>query len=126
MTASVRGAQLREDLASFRGRSRRGSYPGDLRARAAAYAAERASGGASAAEIAEELGVREVTASRWIKAAPEKASGLSLIPLVIGDRRVDARRPRLRVDLPDGTRVHATGLVLSDMVEAIQALRRSR
>jgi transposase-like protein len=126
MTASVRGAQLRKDLAAFRERSRRGSYPGELRARAAAYAAERARGGAATAEIAEELGVREVTASRWIAAAPEKAPGLSLIPLVIGDRRADARRPRLRIDLPDGTRVHASGLALSDVVEAIQALRRPR
>jgi len=138
MAASVRGTQLREDLAAFRERSRRGSYPGELRARAVVYVAERVRGGAAAAEIAAELGVREVTASRWLEkasAGPPSATvvaggarvpRLSLIPLVVAGQRVDASRPRLRVDLPDGTRVHASGLAVSELVEAIQALRRVR
>ena len=129
MVASVRAAQLREDLGAFRERSRRGTYPGELRERAVAYAAERVRGGAAAAEVAAELGVREVTARRWIEkgsaAAPPivsaaRGAALSLIPLIVGGR------PRLRVDLPDGTRVHASGLAVSDVVEAIQALRRDR
>jgi transposase-like protein len=136
MAASVRGAQLRADLATFRERARRGTYPSALRERAVAYAACRARGGAVAAEVASELGVGEVTASRWIEKASAGApsptdpavrgSALSLIPVVVGGRRLDACGPRLRIELPDGTRVHALGLAVSDVVETIQALRRGR
>ena len=134
MVAGGRVAQLREDLGAFRQRSRRGTYPSELRERAVAYTAERARGGAEAAEIATELGVREVTARRWIEkgsaasqsptASAAGGAALSLIPLVVGRPHVEACR--LRVDLPDGTRVHASGLAVSDVVEAIQALRRGR
>jgi len=55
-----------------------------------------------------------------------RGPALSLIPLVVGGQRLDTCRPRLRIELPDGTRVHASGLAVSDVVEAIQALRRSR
>jgi transposase-like protein len=136
MVAGGRVAQLREDLGAFRERSRRGTYPSELRERAVAYTAERVRGGAEAAEIATELGVREVTARRWIEkgsaasqsptASATRGAALSLIPLVVGGPRVEACRPRLRVDLPDGTRVHASGLAVSDVVEAILALRRGR
>jgi hypothetical protein len=74
----------------------------------------------------EELGAREVTASRWVAAEAERAPALSLIPLVVGGQRADARRPRLRIDLPDGTCAHASGLAISEVVKTIQALRRSR
>jgi hypothetical protein len=136
MVAGGRVAQLREDLRAFRERSRRGSYPGELRALAVAYTAERVRGGAEAAEIATELGVREVTARRWIEkggaalqspaASAARGAALSLIPLVVGGPHVAGRHPRFRVDLPDGTRVHASGLAVSDVVEAIQVLRRGR
>jgi hypothetical protein len=136
MVVSGRVAQLREDLGAFRERSGRGAYPGALRERAVAYTAERVRGGAVAYEIATELGVREVTARRWIEkggaasqspaASAPRGAALSLIPLVVGGSHVGGRRPRLRVDLPDGTRVHASGLAVSDVVEAIQALRRGR
>lgn len=136
MTASVRGAKLRGDLATFRERSPRGTYPRELRERAVAYAAERVRGGAVTAEIAMELGVRELTATRWIEKAraeppsptpaPARGPGLSLIPLVVGRQHVDTRRPSLKIELPDGTRVHASGLGVSDVVEAILALRRGR
>ena len=136
MVAGGRAAQLREDLGAFRERSRRGTYPSALRERAVAYTAERVRGGAEAAEIATELGVREVTARRWVEkggaasqspaASAARGAALSLIPLVVGGPHVGGRRPRLRVDLPDGTRVHASGLAVSDVVEAIQALRRAR
>ena len=136
MLTSGRVAQLRKDLGAFRERSRRGTYPGELRERAVAYTAERVRGGAEAAEIATELGVREVTARRWIEkgstasqspaASAARGAALSLIPLVVGRPHVETRRPRLRVDLPDGTRVHALELGVSDVVEAIQALRRGQ
>jgi transposase-like protein len=136
MTVSVRGAQLRGDLATFRERVPRGTYPSALRERAVGYTAERVRDGAAAAEIAAELGVREVTARRWIDKASAGAPSptgpavrgpaLSLIPLVVGGQRLDACRPRLRIELLDGTRVHASGLAVSDVVEAIQALRRGR
>jgi hypothetical protein len=136
MTANVRGAQLRGDLATFRERMRRGAYPSELQGRAVAYAGDRVRGGAGPAEIAAELGVRKLTASRWIEkagaaspppmAAAVRGPTLSLIPLVVGGQRLDACRPRLRIELPDGTRVHASGLAVSDVVEAIQALRRSQ
>ena len=64
MAASVRVAQLRADLAMFRERVRRGTYPSALRERAVAYAARRARGGAAAAEVASGTRrAREVTAS---------------------------------------------------------------
>ena len=66
MAASVRGAELRGDLATFRERVRKGPYPGEMRQRAVAYVAKRVRDGAQASEIATELGVREVTASRWM------------------------------------------------------------
>jgi transposase-like protein len=136
MAARVHGAQLRGDLAAFRERVHRGKFPSELRERAVAYVAERVRGGAAAAEIATELGVHGETARRWIaKASAEAPSptdlavrgpALSLIPLIVGGQRLDASRPRLRIELPDGTRVHASGLAVSDVVEAIQALRRSQ
>ena len=134
MTTSVRGAELRGELATFRARARRGTYPSALQGRAVAYAGERMRGGAGAAEIAAELGVRKLTASRWIEkasaaspaASAVRSPALSLIPLVVQGQQVGACRPRLRIELPDGTRVHASGLAVSDVVEAIQTLRRGR
>ena len=134
MAASVRSAQIREDLAKYRERARRGTYPEELRDRAVAYVAERVRAGVAAEEIAKELGVRKVTAVRWTEKAgaeppiesDEKGPALSLIPLVVCGQRQDDRRPRLRIDLPDGTRVHASGLAVSDLVEALHALRRGR
>jgi hypothetical protein len=138
MTASVRGAQLRGDLATFRERMRRGAYPSALQGRAVAYAGDRVRGGAGPAEIAAELGVRKLTASRWIEKAgaaspssspsPPAVRGpaLSLIPLVVQGQHVDVCPTRLRIELPDGTCIHASGLAVSDVVEAIQALRRGR
>ena len=136
MTASVRGAQLRGDLATFRERMRRGAYPSALQGRAVAYAGDRVRSGAGPAEIGAELGVRKLTASRWIEkagAAPPsptassvRGPALSLIPLVVQGQRVDVCSPRLRIELPDGTCIHASGLAISDVVEAIQALRRAR
>jgi hypothetical protein len=135
MTASVRGAQLRGDLATFRERMRRGAYPSALQGRAVAYAGDRVRSGAGPAEIAAELGVRKLTASRWIEkagaasspaASAVRAPALSLIPLVVQGQRVDVCPPRLRIELPDGTCIHASGLAVSDVVEAIQVLRRSR
>jgi hypothetical protein len=136
MTASVGGAQLRGDLAAFRERTRRGAYSSPLQGRAVAYAGDRVRNGAGPAEIAAELGVRKLTASRWIEKAgaaspPTTASAvggpaLSLIPLVVQGQQVDVSPPRLRVELPDGTCIHASGLAVADVVEAIQALRRGR
>jgi hypothetical protein len=135
MTASVRGAQLRGDLATFRERMRRGAYPSALQERAVAYAGDRVRSGAGPGEVAAELGVRKLTASRWIEKAGAASSptvsavkepALSLIPLVVQGQRVDVCPPRLRIELPDGTCIHTSGLAVSDVVEAIQALRRGR
>jgi hypothetical protein len=99
MTASVRGAQLRGDLATFRERMRRGAYPSALQGRAVAYAGDRVRNGAGPTEIAAELGVRKLTASRWIEkagaaspsptASAVRGPALSLIPLVVQGQRVD-------------------------------------
>ncbi len=131
MAASVRSAQIREDLARYRERARRGTYPEELRDRAVAYVAERVRAGVAAEEIAKELGVRKVTAVRWTEKAGaeppmDKAPALSLIPLVVRGQQQDDRCPRLRIDLPDGTRVRASGLTVFDVVETIHALRRGR
>jgi hypothetical protein len=117
---------------------RRGAYPSALQGRAVAYAGDRVRGGAGPAEIAAELGVRKLTASRWIEkagaaspspsptASAVRGPTLSLIPLVVQGQHVDVCPPRLRIELPDGTCIHASGLAVSDVVEAIQALRRGR
>lgn len=134
MAASVRSDQIREDLVKYRERARWGTYPEEVRDRAVAYVAERVRSGVGAAEITKELGVRKSTVIRWIemagveppKESNDKAPALSLIPLVVRGQQQDDRYPRLRIDLPDGTRVRASGLTVFDVVETIHALRRGR
>lgn len=131
MTTSGRSAQLRAELAAFRQHTPRGTLSAVLRDRAFAYAQSRVHQGASAGEIAAELGVHPETASRWVRklaAAPPPVSAivgprLSLVPLVVKAHQGDSRPVRVRIELPDGTRVHASGLAVSDVVETIRALR---
>jgi transposase-like protein len=131
MTTNGRGAQLRAELEAFRQHTPRGTLSADLRDRALAYARSRVAQGASAGEVATELGVHPETASRWVRklaATPPPASvilgsKLSLVPLVVKAPSGDGRQVRVKVELPDGTRVHASGLAVSDVVETIRALR---
>lgn len=131
-----RGEQLRAALSKHRARKRHGKYPDELRARAIAYSAARRRAGASITEIAAELGVQDATASAWSSSAVEgltasspaskPVSALSLVPVVVRPEPTTMRQARLEVELPDGTRLTASGLSGRDFVDAIESLRRAR
>jgi hypothetical protein len=59
-------------------------------------------------------------------ATSNEGSSLSLVPLVVRGRPMEPDGPSLRVELPDGTRVHASGLSAGEVVQAIQAFGRCR
>ena len=135
MTAEMsRGAQLRAALSKFRETKRHGKYPEELRVRAVEYSTDRRRAGASVAEIAAELGVRDLTARTWASevkrvgasssAAVPASPGLSLIPVVVRPQSVPARPTRLEIELPDGTRLTVSGLSGSELAEAVESLRR--
>ena len=140
MTASVRGEQLRGDLAAFRERTRRGAYSSALQGRAVAYAGDRVRNGAGPAEIAAELGVRMLTVSRWIAkggaasssstASARRTSGepapVAMVPLMVRPGPETGTGARLEVAFPDGTKVQVVGMAGRDLVEAITALRGAR
>lgn len=129
-------AELRAELARSRGRGKQANYPAETRSRAVAYARERRSEGVSFAQISAELGVNDVTMRNWINNAqamggpvtkpPARDDQVSLLPVVV---RADQGVPgatRLEVVFPDGTRLGVTGIGGRDLVDAIEALRRSR
>lgn len=129
--------QLRAALSRYREQQRRGKYPRELRERAEAYAKERCRAGATPSEIAAELGVRTVTASRWVsggegsdegapRATPKTVEALPFVPVVVRPERRDASAMRLRLAFADGTRMQVCGLSARDLVEAIDAVRRGR
>ena len=137
MTAEMtKGAQIRGALLKYRERNRYGKYPQELQLPAVEYSIQRRRAGASVAEIAAELGVHEVTAKAWtaataavsgsssIKSMP--SAGLSLVPVVVRQEPALARLTRLEVEFSDGTRLVASGVGGSDLVDAIEALRRTR
>jgi hypothetical protein len=140
MTASVRGEQLRGDLAAFRERTRRGAYSSALQGRAVAYAGDRVRNGAGPAEIAAELGVRELTVSRWIEkagaaspsstASAPRTSGVpapvAMVPLMVRPEPETGAGARLDISFPDGTKVQVVGMAGRDLVEALTALRGAR
>jgi hypothetical protein len=140
MTASVRGEQLRGDLAAFRERTRRGAYSSALQGRAVAYAGDRVRNGAGPAEIAAELGVRELTVSRWIAksgdgsplstASAPRASAtpapVAMVPLLVRPVAETGAGARVDISFPDGTKVQVVGMGGRELVEAILALRGGR
>ncbi|WP_437601711.1 helix-turn-helix domain-containing protein [Sorangium sp. So ce590] len=124
-------------MSRYREQQRRGKYPRELRERAEAYAKERCRAGATPSEIAAELGVRTVTASRWVsggegsdegapRATPKTVEALPFVPVVVRPERRDASAMRLRLAFADGTRMQVCGLSARDLVEAIDAVRRGR
>ena len=136
MSGSRDALQLRAALSKYREQKRAGKYPSALRERAEAYARERSRAGAMAAEIAAELGVRKVTAARWVSggersaesppATPKVVASLPFVPVVVRPERRDAPSLRLKLAFPDGTRMLVSGIGGSDIAEAIEALRRTR
>lgn len=83
-TCASEAEKLRREIGGRR--TRRGPLPTAVRERGKAYARGRAAAGATAAEIASELGVAEKTAVRWIR--PDVSA--ALLPV----RVVDGARPR--------------------------------
>ncbi len=130
------GEQWRAALSKYRALKRHGKYPDELRARAIGYSVERRRAGASIAEIAAELGVQDTTASAWSSPALESVTAsarpakpvpaLSLVPVVVRPGPTTTRQARLEVELPDGTRLTASGLSGRDFVDAIESFRRVR
>lgn len=134
--SGMMAAELRAELARSRGRSKQASYSAEARRRVVEYARDRRAQGASFAQIAGEIGLNDVTMRSWINNAQAmggqvtKPTGredqVSLLPVVV---RADQQAPgatRLEVVFPDGTRLGVTGVGGRDLVEAIEALRRSR
>lgn len=129
--------QLRAALSTHREQQRRGKYPSELRRRAEAYAKERCRAGATPTEIATELGVRKITADRWVSggecadegvlpASPKAVECFPLMPVVVRPERREAPSMRLKLAFADGTRMQVCGIGARDLVEAIDALRRGR
>ncbi|AUX38828.1 uncharacterized protein SOCE26_002080 [Sorangium cellulosum] len=129
--------QLRAALSMHREQQRRGKYPSELRKRAEAYAKERCRAGATPTEIATELGVRKVTADRWVSggeradegawpATSKAVESFPLMPVVVRPERREAPPLRLKLAFADGTRMQVCGIGARDLVEAIEALRRGR
>jgi hypothetical protein len=137
MPESRDAVQLRAAISRYREQTRAGKYPSELRERAEAYAQERFRAGATPAEIATELGVRKVTADRWVSGAERSAESsqpvptravesFSLVPVVVRGERRERPSMRLKLAFPDGTRMQISGVVGRDLARAIEALRRTR
>jgi len=104
-TCASEAEKLRREIGGRR--TRRGPLPTAVRERGKAYARGRAAAGATAAEIASELGVAEKTAVRWIR--PDVSAALLRV------RVVDGARPRATetgpiVITPSGLRVEGLDL----------------
>lgn len=136
MSGSRDALQLRAALSKYRDQKKYGKYPSALRERAEAYARERSRAGAMAAEIAADLGVRKVTADRWVSggersaesppATPKVVASLPFVPVVVRPERREAPSMRFKLAFPDGTRMLVSGIGGRDIAEAIEALRRTR
>lgn len=137
MSGSRDAAPLRAALSKYREQKRYGKYPGELSARAVIYAEERSRAGATAAEIAAELGVREATADRWasgrepsgadpLASTPKAARSFPLVPVLVRSEHRDVPSMRFKIAFPDGTRMQVSGIAGRDLAEAIEALRRTR
>lgn len=134
MTANSEAVQLRDALTRYRQHRRFGRFPDDLREQAAAYAGKRIEAGAKPADVAAELGVQPSTVVEWISrkaptsrvVAPTSPPGPALVPVVVRPEPAVARLARLEVEFHDGTRLHASGIGSSELIDAIQALRRCK
>jgi predicted transcriptional regulator len=137
MSGSRDAAQLRTALSRYREQKRYGRYPSELAERAAAYARERSRSGATAAEIAAELGVHVATANSWASERESSVVGLApstpkaverfpLVPVLVRSERREAPAMRIKLAFADGTRMQVSGLSVRELSEAIEALRRPR
>jgi predicted transcriptional regulator len=137
MSGSRDAAQLRAVLSRYREQKRYGRYPSELAERAAAYARERSRSGATAPEIAAELGVHAATANRWASgrepsvvglapSTPKAVEGFPLVPVLVRPERREVRAMRIKLAFADGTRMQVSGLSGRELSEALEALRRPR
>jgi len=137
MAGNREAAGLRAAISRYREQTRAGKYPSELRKRAEVYAQQRAFAGATPAEIAAELGVRERTAHQWASSTerpaetprpqtPAVVRSVPLVPVVVRPEPREASAMRLQVAFPDGTRLDVSGMAGRDLAEAIEALRRVR
>lgn len=137
MAGNREAAELRAAISRYREQTRAGKYPSELRKRAEQYAQQRVGDGATPAEIAAELGVRERTAQQWASSTerpaetprhqtPAVVRSVPLVPVVVRPEPREASAMRLQVAFPDGTRLDVSGMAGRDLAEAIEALRRAR
>lgn len=116
MSGNRDAVQLRAELSRYREQKRYGKYPIELRERAVSYARERSRTGATASEIATELGVYETTATMWASGGkrsiksrspsiPKEVGTLPLVPVLVRAEHRDVPLIRLKLEFPDGTRM---------------------
>ncbi|MEY2934725.1 MAG: hypothetical protein RL033_5474 [Pseudomonadota bacterium] len=107
--------ELRRELDGVTGRQGR-CFPRDLKERTSIWIAERRAAGATAAQIAAELGLASGTVLRWEKAG--KRSARALVPVeVVADVAVAGA---LAVVSPSGFRIE--GLSFENAVALLRAL----
>jgi hypothetical protein len=137
MAGNREAAELRAAISRYREQTRAGKYPSELRKRAEGYAQRRVGVGATPAEIAAELGVRERTAHQWASSTerpaetprpqtPAVVRSVPFVPVVVRPEPCEAAAMRLQVAFPDGTRLDVSGMSGRDLAEAIEAVRRVR
>jgi transposase len=110
------GRELKQELAGAKGRQGTCFAP-DLKARAARWISERRAAGATAAQIAEELGVASGTVLRWSADARLKQAR-ALVPVQIVPDRGGNRE--VSVVSPSGFRIE--GLSLTEAMTLLRAL----
>jgi DNA invertase Pin-like site-specific DNA recombinase len=114
--ADREGRELKQELGGAKGRQGTCFSP-DLKARAARWIRERRAAGATAAQIAEELGVASGTVLRWSADARLKQAR-ALVPVEIVPDRSGNRE--VSVVSPSGFRIE--GLSLTEAITLLRAL----
>jgi hypothetical protein len=107
--------KLRRELDGVKGR-RGPCFPRDLKARTAAWIAERRAAGATVAELAAALGLASGTVLRW--SAPTTQRSRALVPVEIVAEPIAASS--MSVVSPSGFRIE--GLSFADAVALLKAL----
>ena len=135
---SEEAERLRGTLATCRQGKKFSRYPASVKREVARYIRVRLDEGAGLTTVARELGLSYLTAEAWAKggqkcaklgppvADAKKKSDLSLVPVVVRQPEVSGHAvSRLEVEFADGTRLQATGICPTDLVRAIEVLRRT-
>lgn len=113
---SQRAAEkLRRELDGVKGRSGP-CFPGDLKARTAAWIAERRAAGAAVAELAAALGLSSGTVLRW--STPTTQRSRALVPVEIVAEPIATSS--MSIVSPSGFRIE--GLSFADAVAFLKAL----